>query len=747
MLITLDGDRAVAVRGDREHPFTRGFLCHKVSRYPERVYHRDRLQFPMRRVGPKGSGQFERISWDAALDEIATRFKAIADGPYGPQAILPYSYCGTMGKIQSEGLDRRFFHRLGASLLDRTICATAGVAGYTMTIGSKQGTDPEAFSQSRYIINWGSNTAVTNMHLWVRMVEARKRHGAKIVTIDPYRSITAARSDWHLAPRPGTDAALALGLMHVLFRDGLTDEAYLRDYCLGADELRARVLSDYEPERVAEITGLDVADIERLAREYAVGHVFNVPETKQSSAEHVENVLDECGPASVIRINYGMQRHAGGGMAVRTIACLPAIIGAWRNPAGGILLSTSGTFAFNLAAVQRPDLIPPGTRTINMSQLAEALHGEFPGPPVQALYVYNSNPAAIAPDQQRVLAGLRREDLFTVVHDQFPTDSVDYADIVLPATTQLEHFDLHGSYGHQFVQVNVPAIAPIGESRCNTEVFRGLARRLGFEPELYDVTDEQLARELLWENEPTESVPPVMRGITLERLKREGASQTRSVSEGDHSQLSSREDADERSPSLTHRVRLVAPFANGGFATPSGKCELRCERLAQLGHDPLPTFIPPAESPASAPELAKRFPLQLLSPPSPHFLNSTFVEVDSLRRSAVEPQLEISAADASARGVQHGDLVNVFNDRGSFVARALVGDNVRPGVVVAPSIWWNKHSLGNRNCNSTTPTRLTDLGGGATFFDNLVEVERLSNEPEALDLKVRYCSSAPKGQP
>ena len=426
-------------------------------------------------------------------------------------------------------------------------------------------------------------------------------------------------------------------------------------------------------------------------------------------------------------------------MAVRTIACLPAIIGAWRHPAGGILLSTSGSFAFNLAAVQRPDLIPAGTRTINMTQLAEALEvgqvfnlpvqqagqvENLPHVPVKALYVYNSNPAAIAPDQQRVLAGLRRDDLFTVVHDQFPTDTVDYADIVLPATTQLEHFDLHGSYGHQFVQVNVPAIAPIGESRCNTDVFRSLARRLEFEPELFDVSDEQLARELLWEGTPLENVPAAMRGITLDRLKREGAIKlrqelTRSVSEG------IAPGGDSNSPSLTLRASVVtAPFANGGFATPSGKCELRCDRLAALGLDPLPTFIPPAESPASAPELAKRFPLQLLSPPSPHFLNSTFVEVDSLRRSAIEPQLEISVADAAVRGVQHGDLVNVFNDRGSFIARALVGDSVRPGVVVSPSIWWNKHSPGNRNCNSTTPTRLTDLGGGATFFDNLVQVER-----------------------
>ena len=749
MLVTMDGDRAVSVRGDREHPFTRGFLCHKVSRYPERVYHRDRLQFPMRRVGPKGAGQFERISWDAALAEIAQRFKAIADGPHGPQAILPYSYCGTMGKIQSEGLDRRFFHRLGASLLDRTICATAGVAGYTATIGSRQGTDPEAFSQSKYIINWGSNTAVTNMHLWVRMVEARKYNGAKIVTIDPYRSQTAARSDWHLAPRPGTDAALALGLMHVIFRDELADEEYLAQHCLGTEELRARVQTEYSPERVAQITGLEPSEIERLAHEYAnASYRTGTPARHDDATDFLTHPAAATGrsarptQASAIRINYGLQRHAGGGMAVRTIACLPAIVGAWRHAAGGILLSTSASFPFQMSAVQRPDLIPTGTRTVNMTQLAEALHGELPGPPVQALYVYNSNPAAIAPDQQRVLSGLLRDDLFTVVHEQFPTDTVDYADIVLPATTQLEHFDLHGSYGHQYVQVNVPAIAPLGEARCNTDVFRGLAKLLGFESELFDVSDEQLARDLLWESVSTTSpdqVPLALRGITLNRLKTEGAIKinaqqplsveaasklTRSVSEGDPTH-------EFPTPSLTLRVskpvviQPLAPFANGGFPTPSGKCEFYCDRLAKQGIDPLPTFIPPAESPDSAPELAARFPLQLLTPPSPHFLNSTFVEVDSLRRSAVEPQLEISPNDAAHRGIQHGELVNIFNDRGSFTARAIVGETVRPGVVVSPSIWWNKHSLGNRNCNSTAPTRLTDLGGGATFFDNLVQVERL----------------------
>lgn len=670
MVVTIAGERAVAISGDREHRYTGGFLCHKVSRFLDRVYHPDRLAFPLRRTGPKGSGQFERITWDEALDETARRFAEIAAGEDGPQAILPYSYAGTMGKIQSEGLDRRFFHRLGASLLDRTICATAGGAGYTYTIGARQGTDPEAFAESRYIINWGSNTAVTNTHLWVRMLEARKA-GAKIVTIDPYRSRTAARSDWHILPKVGTDAALALGMMHVIFRDDLADDDYLERHCLGADALRERVLNEYGLDQVARITGLDPQTIEQLAREYATVR-----------------------PAA-IRVNYGLQRHYGGGMAVRTIACLPAVVGAWRDRAGGILLSTSSAFPLNLSGLQRPDLVPPGTRTINMVQLAEALAGELPGPPVRALYVYNSNPAAVAPDQQRVLAGLRREDLFTVVHEQFPTDTTDYADIVLPATMQFEHFDLHTAYGHYWVQANAPSIPPPAQARSNTDVFRALAERLGFEPELFQVSDEELAREALCEK--SDDAPAALRGITVDRLLKEGP--------------------------IRLNLSEAPPFAEGRFPTSSGKCELYSERLERMGMDPLPTWIPPAESAESDPELAARYPLQLLSPPSPHFLNSTFVNVDSLRYAAGEPELEIHPHDAALRAVDDGDRVRVFNDRGSFEATARVGETVRPGVVVAPGIWWHKLTGGRGNANLTTSSRLTDLGGGATFFDNLVEVE------------------------
>ena len=431
MKVTVRDGVAVDLRGDTEHAFTRGFLCQKMARYLDRVYSPDRLTFPMQRTGAKGEGKFERISWDQALETIATRFAMIAASPDGPQAILPYSYYGTMGKLQASSLDRRFFHRLGASKLDRTICASAGSLGYEYTMGQgRLGADPLAVTRCKFIVNWGSNTVNTNSHLWSLMVEARKTNGATIVTVDPYRSPTASRSDWHIAVRPGTDAALALGLMHVIWSEGLQDDDYLSRGTIGAGLLRQRVLEEHPPERVAAITGLDVTTIATFARRLAQEQ------------------------PSLIRLNYGMQRHGGGGMAVRTIACLPAIIGSWRYSGGGAMLSTSGAYDFAMDRLTRPDLSPPGTRTINMNELAEALAGELPGPAVKALYVYNCNPAAVAPNQRKVLEGLKREDLFVVVHELFATDTVDYADIVLPATSQLEHEDLHGSYGHHEVMYN-----------------------------------------------------------------------------------------------------------------------------------------------------------------------------------------------------------------------------------------------------------------------------------------------------
>jgi anaerobic selenocysteine-containing dehydrogenase len=680
LVVTVDDDtgRAVDLRGDKEHPFTRGFLCQKVNHYLDRVYHPDRLTHPLRRVGRKGEGRFERITWPEALRTIAVKFREIAASADGPQAILPYSYAGTMGKLQYGSLDRRFFHRLGASLLDRTICATAGAAGCEVTLGTRAAIDPEAAVHARYIVNWGSNTAVTNIHFWAVEHQARKR-GAKIVTIDPHRSRTAARSDWWLPIRPGTDGALALGVMHVLFRDGLQDQDYLDRYCLGGAELRERVLAEYHTAKVAAITGLSVEEIEQFAREYGrARELFS-------------------GPA-LIRLNYGLQRHGGGGMAVRTICCLPAVTGDWRHPGGGALLSTSKLYPFNGAYLERPDLIPRGTRTVNMVQLAEALHGELPGPPVRALFVYNSNPAVVCPDQAKVVRGLMREDLFTIVHDQFPTDTADYADIALPATTQLEHFDIHLSYGHLYVQVNRPAIAPLAAAKPNTEVFRLLAKEMGFEDELFQVSDEELARRSMQGGGgPVHPPREAFDGIAFEQL------------------------LDGR-PVRLNLPPEWAPFAAGGFGTPSGKCELYSPREAAAGRDPLPHYVPPHEDPQTRPELAAKYPLQMVSPPTPSFLNSTFANVAVLRDSAGEPVVEMHPADAATRGIADGQVVRVFNDRGGFRARAVVGKSVKPGVVVTFGIWWSKHTADGVNCNVTTSTALTDFGGGATFFDNLVDV-------------------------
>jgi anaerobic selenocysteine-containing dehydrogenase len=670
MLVTVRDGVATELRGDPDHRFTRGFLCQKMARYLDRVYSPDRLLHPLRRVGPKGSSAFEPITWEEALDAIAARFAAIAESTDGPQAILPYSYYGTMGKLQASSLDRRFFHRLGASKLDRTICSTAGTVGYEYTLGrGRLGADPLAVPGCKFIVNWGSNTVHTNSHLWSLMIEARRR-GATIVTIDPYKSPTARRSDWHIQPRPGTDAALALSLMHVIWGENLQDDEYLSRAAVGTELLRERALRDYPPERVAAITTLDVETITSLARRLAREQ------------------------PSLIRLNYGMQRHGGGGMAVRAITCLPAIIGSWRHAGGGALLTTSGAFDFDMDGLTRPDLSPPGTRTVNMNQLGEALAGELPGPPVRALYVYNCNPAAVTPNQAKVLGGLRREDLFVVVHELFATDTVDYADIVLPATSQLEHVDIHSAYGHHDVMYNTAAIAPRGDCRSNNDVFRALAGRLGFEPELFP-DDETLIRQAL-------DGGPTMQRITLERLKSEGAVRL-SIPE------------------------VFVPFAEGRFPTPSGKCELYCERMAAAGLDPLPAYVPPHEDPLSRPDLAARFPLQLLSPPRPQFLNSTFANSPRHLSAAGEPAIELATEDANARGLRAGQWAEVYNDRGSFQARVALSGNVRPGVAVATGIYWSKLSSGGANVNNTTSSALTDMGGGATLFDNLVEVRALPN--------------------
>ena len=671
ILVKVEDGVATEVKGDPEHPTTAGVLCTKVSRYVDRTYHPDRVLYPMRRVGRKGEGKFERISWDEALDTIVARLKDIA--ARDPQAILPYSYCGTMGLVQGESMSLRFFNKLGASLLDRTICASAGAAGYRYTIGSSVGTDLEQFQNAGLILIWGGNPIASNLHFWMRAQEA-KRRGATLIAIDPYRSLTAEKCHQHIALLPGTDAALALGMMHVLIQEDLLDHDYIARHTLGFEPLKARAL-EWTPQRTAQTCGITADEVINLARLYG-----------QSARD---------GAAVAIRLNYGVQRVRGGGMAVRNIACLPALVGAWRQPAGGIQLSSSGSFPANRPALQRPDLLAGRTpRTINMTTIGDDLMREASpgfGPKIEAVIVYNANPLAIAPDSRKVQQGFEREDLFTVVLEHFHTDSADYADILLPATTQLEHVDAHLAYGHLYMMANNAAIAPLGEAKPNTEFFRLLATRMGYDDPCFQESDDDIAAKAFNKNDARAI------GFDWDSLKRSGWKKLNMP---------------------------AAPFAEGGFATPSGKCEFYSESMLADGLDPVPAYIAPYESLASNPALGARYPLAMISPPARNFLNSTFVNVKSLRATEGEPHLDIHPLDAAARGIAHGDMARIFNDRGSFIARARVTDKARAGLVVGLSIWWKKLASDGKNANEVTSQRLTDMGRAPTFYDTLVQVER-----------------------
>ncbi|HDR8993518.1 molybdopterin oxidoreductase [Burkholderia vietnamiensis] len=670
MRVTVENGKAIKVTGDPEHPPTQGVLCTKVSRYADRVHHPDRLTVPLKRIGAKGEGRFAPITWSEAFDEIGRRLGDIA--ARSPESILPYSYAGTMGLVQGEGIAQRFFHKIGASRLERTICAAAGAAGLRYTYGGNIGMHLEHFEESELILIWGANPIASSLHFWTRAQEA-KRRGARLVAIDPYRSLTAEKCHQHIALKPGTDGAFALGMMNVLITENLLDHDYIANHTVGFEALKARALS-YPPERVAQICGIDASELIELARRYGA--------TRKAS----------------IRLNYGMQRVRGGGNAVRAIASLPGLTGAWRDRAGGLLLSSSEFAPIDHAALLRPDLIPGWPhklpRIINMNAIGDALlhpGDDAFGPKVEAVIVYNSNPVAVAPDSSKVAAGFAREDLFTVVLEHFQTDTVDFADIVLPATTQLEHLDIHKSYGHTYVMANLPAIPPVGEARPNTEIFRGIARSMGLdEPALYHSDEEVAQTALRWDDPTLDSDWNTLKHAGWVKLK-----------------------------------LADAPFANGGFRTPSGKCEFHSARLEQMGLDPVPDYLPPYESAEASPELAARYPLAMISPPARHFLNSTFVNVESLRSTEGEPHLDIHPADAESRGIGDGDMVRIFNDRGSMQAVARVTDRARAGLVVGLSIWWKKLSADGRNANEVTSQALTDLGNSATFYDCLVEVERI----------------------
>jgi anaerobic selenocysteine-containing dehydrogenase len=657
LITTVENGVAVKVHGNPDHPQTGGVLCAKVSRYTERTYHPDRILSPLRRVGPKGAGRFEPVDWDTALTDIGERLKDIASR--NPEAILPYSYAGTMGLVQGEAMAGRFFNRIGASRLDRTICSTAGGEGLAYTVGGKVGMRVEFFAESKLIIIWGSNSIGSNLHFW-RYAQQAKRDGARLVCIDPRKSETAEKCHEHIALLPGTDAALALAIMHELIQNDWLDHDYIAQHTVGWPQLRERAMQ-WPPERAAEICGVPVVQIRNLARDYGQCLTDNAP--------------------AAIRLNYGMQRVRGGGNAARAIACLPALTGAWRHRAGGLLLSSSGHFPIHRSALQRPDLLAGRSpRTINMTTIGnDLLKPAAPdfGPKIEALIVYNSNPVAIAPESGKVVEGFAREDLFTVVLEHFQTDTADYADYVLPATTQLEHWDVHPAYGHTDVLLNRPAIAPLGEARTNTQIFRDLAARMNFDDACFAETDEALCR----------------------------------TAYGDRVDFNTLLDKGFATLPLPE-----APFAEGGFPTPSGKCEFFSERLEALGLDGLPDHVPNYEVAST------RFPLAMISPPGRNFLNTTFVNLTSLRPNDTEPVLELNALDAAARGIASGDTVRVFNDRGDYVVKAEISPRARPGVVNGLGIWWRKLGLAGTNVNQLTSQHLTDLGRGPVFYDCAVEV-------------------------
>ena len=674
IVTTRDGE-AVELRGDPAHPFTRGSLCNKVAGFLSYARSSDRLLHPMRRVGPKGSGAFARISWDEALARIASRFGEVI-ATHGAEAIWPFLGSGSMGLIQGVyGAGRRLWNVLGTSRHAMTICTIAGGFGTGYTLGDNRvGMDPETFRSSKLVLLWGANVLTTNPHLWRPILDAR-RNGATIVAIDPIRTRTAAQSDWHLAPIPGTDAALALGLLHVVVAEGREDREFLERSTSGWEPFRERIL-EFPPSRVADITGLPAEAIVGLGRRLA--------ETRPTG----------------IRIGIGIQRHGGGGMAVRTITCIPGVTGDWRHAGGGVHYDTRGFFGLDWAALWRDDLRAGPTRSLSMTRLGEGLL-DLDAPPVQALFVCASNPAASVPHQSKVLRGLAREDLFTVVLDHFLTDTARYADIVLPATMQTEHQDLLIAYGHLYIAWNEPAVAPPGECLPTTEVLRRLARAMGLRtPELYD-SDETMARQLLGGGHPS------LRGITLEELKARG----------------------------WMRLRYPDPFVPfaTAFPTASGRLEFVSERMAQAGLDPVAGYTPGHETSQRDTALARDYPLALVTPANHYFLNSIFANVPQQRTRAGAATLLIHPDDALPRGIAAGDEVRVGNERGSFVAVADVSDRVRPGVVASTKGRWPRNAKHGATVNATVNERDSDMGGGATFHDNRVQVKRASSVDDAVE--------------
>jgi len=666
--------RAVCLRGRADHPITRGWLCAKVNRYLDRVYHPERILYPMRRVGSKGSGEFARITWEEAIAEITVRWRDIIR-QQGAECILPYSYAGTLGLVNGAVTDSRFWNRLGACRLERAICGHAAEEAVLLTVGGRLAPSPEMLLRSKLVLIWGSNPASTAPHIMPFLRQAQ-RNGTRVVVIDPIHTLTARSADQHIQPYPGTDAALALSLMHVIVEEGLHRPEWIAAHTLGWERLLERIMK-FPPERAAQLTGLSIETIVDLARSYAM----TTP--------------------ALLRVTDGINRHTNGGQTVRTLACLPALTGQYGLPGGGLMYSTSDWLKWDKAAVTHSNdpACPPESRTLNMNRLGSILTGEA-NPPIASLFVYNANPVASSPNAGKIVEGLMRADLFTVVHELFETDTARYADILLPATSQLEHVDLHKPYGHLSLQYNMPAIAPLGEAKSNWDIMRALAASMGFDDAWLKEDANEVIRSVL---EATAQSNPLLAGITLERLQVEG------------------------SIPLTIPAEQQVPFANGIFHTPSGKVEFYSEQAAAKGYDPVPCWEPEVESGVeeSAQHLAySRLPL--LCPAAHHFVSSTFGNQERMIAREGAPTLRIHPRDAESRGIHHGQLVRVSNERGECYLVADVTGDVRPGVLATTTVWWPKFSPDKRNVNWTTSDRLADFNGGSTFYTNMVAVEALS---------------------
>jgi anaerobic selenocysteine-containing dehydrogenase len=657
LLLHKKDGKIIKVQGDPDHPVTKGNICNKVRNMTARLYDPNRLKQPLKRIGPKGEGNFAPISWEEAIDTITSKWKDLIE-MHGSESILPYSFYGNMGNLSAEGMDRRFFHKLGASMLERSICNAAGSVGYSYTMGGSFGIDPEETIHTKLFIMWGINAVSTNMHQ-VTLAQQARKNGAKVVVIDVHKNQTGKWADWFIPILPGTDSALALGLMHILYAENLVDQPFLDEYTVGAAELREHV-RQYDPATVSVITGVPIDDLYELARMYGTTS------------------------PSFVRIGNGLQHHDNGGMAVRTIACLPALTGQWMTEGGGAIKGNSGYLAFNTNALRRPDLLHnKATRTINMNQIGQALLEKEN--PIRSMFVYGSNPALVAPNANKVQEGLMREDLFTVVHDLFLTETAMFADLVLPATSSYETEDFYNSYWHNYVQIQKPVVEKYGESKSNVELFKLLAAGMGFEEQAFRDSEEDMIRQAL--DFPDN---PHLEGITYDSLSRNQFVKAK-----------------------------MQPMFPGKLPTPSGKIELYSERMKQDGYEPLPTYTPIIKD--------SDLPFLFIPAPNHNFLNSTFSNNAKHISMEKEPKLHMNAADAKTMGISSGDMVKIWNDRGECLLTAAPGENVLPGVLVSQGLWQNTPET-KQHINSLTPDRLADMGNGAVFFSGRVDLERVQQK-------------------